>query len=117
MPRISADHLAQLTQRYRRVKHVRYNGHDLVFRKPSRLEIQAHREQQSSDNRGERVRADEDLQRVLIVQVDGVADDPGAVRAAYNDLLDDYPYLANEKAVGIAVAQLTGVVQDEAEKK
>lgn len=95
-----------------RIKYVTYNGVDLVFRKPKRVEVQQHAAKANSE--AERHLADEQLAQMLVVQcgeATGVAAKP-----AFLALIEEYPYVAQCKAVGTAIAVLTGVVQDEEAK-
>lgn len=107
MARITEDHLRGLAKLHRRVKHVTYNGHDLVFRAPTRVECQMHR--QASRERGPE-EADEDMAICTIVQIDDVTDS-SKLRALFLDLLEEFPFLVHEKSVGGALAELTGVKQ------
>lgn len=108
MTRITEEHLRELARTHKRVKHVAYNGHDLVFRRPTRVECQMHR---STTRESGAEEADEQLAAITIVQVDDVTDST-QVRASFQALLDDWPYMVHEKSVGGALAELTGVKQD-----
>lgn len=99
-------------QAFGRVKYVVYNGVDLVFRKPKRIEVQQHAAKTNVES--ERHLADEQLAQLLVVQC-GEATGPAA-KVAFLALLDEYPYLSQSKQVGTAIAVLTGVLQDEAAK-
>lgn len=107
MPRITEEHLRDLAKLHRRVKHVSYNGHDLVFRAPTRVECQMHR--QTSRERGSE-EADEELAQCTIVQIDDVTD-PSKLRGIFLDLLEEFPFMVHEKSVGGSLAELTGVKQ------
>lgn len=107
MARITEERLRELQRQHRRVKHVRYNGHDLVFRAPSRTECQMHR-QVSREQGGEE--ADEQMAKMTIVQLDDERD-LAKVRGAFLELLEEWPFLVHEKSVGGALAELTGVKQ------
>jgi hypothetical protein len=110
---IPAADLKALTERYGRIKHVTYNGNDLVFRKPSRAEVQQHRK---NANGADKESADEQLSQVLIVRVNGITE-PESAREAFLNLLDEWPYLTASPDVGRAVCVLSGLVQDESLKK
>ncbi len=109
MSRITEEHLAELGRQHGRVKHVVYNGVDLVFRKPKRVECQQHAAKLESP--AEKVVADEQLAQLLIVEC-GDKSGPEA-KVAFLALLDDFPYLTKNPKIGGALAKLTGVVEEE----
>lgn len=111
MQRIAEDHLESLRAKYGRIKHVVYNDVDLVFRKPSRPECKQHAAKLQSDDATVKADADEQLAQILVVQVADKTE-MRAVKEAFTDLLDEYPYLTKCAAVGRALSELTGVVQD-----
>ena len=108
LSKITDEYLADLERAHGRIKHVVYNGVDLVFRKPKRHECKDHAIK--LENPQSKVDADEQLAQLLVVRC-GDAEGKEA-RQAFLSLLDDYPYLARNEAVGGALAKLTGVVQD-----
>lgn len=111
---IKDDELAELEKLHGRIKHVTYNGTDLVFRKPKRVEVQQHSAKLASDNPTEKAVADEQLAQLLVVRC---GDAKGAkAKEAFLALLEDYPYAVRNAAVGGALAKLTGVVQDDEAK-
>ena len=110
MQRISDDHLRELEAKYGKVRLVVYNGHELVFRKPKRVEIKQHRIKNQSEAPEERASADEFLAQVLIEHVDGVEGQP--CKQKFLDLLEDFPYLASNKDVARAMSVLSGALQD-----
>lgn len=107
------EQLAGLQAKHGRIKHVIYNGTDLVFRKPKRVECQMHAAKLEAGG-PEKASADEQLAQLLIV-VCGEKQDTEAKRA-FLDLLDEYPYLVRNEKVGGALAKLTGVTQDDEAK-
>jgi hypothetical protein len=112
---MTPEKLAQLEATHKRIKHVVYNGTDLVFRKPTRTECQQHRAAGLSDDTSVKAGADEQLAQLTIV-VCGKAEGVPAARVAFLALLEEWPYLVNEKSVGRALSQLTGVTQDDGVK-
>lgn len=114
MGRIADEHLIELERAHGRIKHVVYNGVDLVFRKPKRTECHAHAAK--LDNPQEKISADEQLAQLLIVQCGSVSSPAAEVRKAFLSLLDDYPYLVRSADVGTALAKLSGLVQDDEAK-
>lgn len=113
LQRISEDQLLELAKTYGRVKHVVYNGVDLVFRKPKRAECQQYM-MKREEGGASKIAADEQLAQFIIVRC-GNAEGSDA-RKAFNDLLEDWPLLANEASVAQALGKLAGVVQDESVK-
>lgn len=109
MERISDEHLAELERQHGRIKHVVYNGVDIVFRKPKKHECQLHAA--ALENPQQKPGADEELAKWLVVQV-GAAKDREA-KTALASLIEEYPYMVRNEAIGGALARLTGVVQDE----
>lgn len=110
--KISEEQIEALRKQYSRIKYVNYNGVELVFRKPHRHECQDHA--MKLENPAQKIVADEQLAQLLVVQC-GPAEGIKA-KEAFLALLDDFPYLVRNEAVGSALAKLTGVVQDEEAK-
>ncbi len=108
--------VAELTAKYGRVKHVVFNGTDLVFRKAKRAECQAHVQKGYSEDASVKAAADDQLAQILIVYVGGAAPDLKAAKEAFLALLDEYPLLVKQKTVGNAIAMLIGLAQDDAVK-
>lgn len=113
MSQITEEHLADLEREHGRIKHVVYNGIDLVFRKPKRPECQAYISKAQGDNPHEKAAADDQLAQLLVVHCGDVASPIAEVKKAFLNLLDDYPLAARSGIVGGALARLTGAVQDE----
>lgn len=111
MQRITREHLEALARQHRRVHHVRYNGHDLVFRAVTRPEYARYKQliQQDAPD------VDVMLAQGTVVQVDGETDPP-AVMAALNALLDEWPGMLGEKSVMAAMLQTMGGRQEIEEK-
>lgn len=102
--------LDALRATHKRIKYVRYNGHDLVFRGPTRLEAKEYKrkagDEQTKDD------ADEQLANALLVQFDDNTDMTKA-RLSFLAMLDVFPFAATSKEIGRALLQLTGVTQDD----
>ena len=110
MGRITDDHVEELRKTHGRIRHVVYNGTDLVFRKPKRIECQNHA-MKIEEGGAQKATADEQLAQLLIVHCGGT-EGPDA-KKAFLDLLEDYPYAVRNAAVGTALGELTGVVQEQ----
>ncbi len=123
MQRITDEHLRELEKQHRKVAHVAYNGHDLVFRRPTRAEAAMYREQiDSQSSKAERAAADEHLAQVVVVQVDDVVGDgtptgQARVRETFNALLEEHPLLCMAAPIGRTLGRLTGILQEETQKK
>lgn len=113
--RIADSQLKELEEKYKRVKLVIYNGHELVFRKPLRTEIKQHRIKNGGDSAEEKAAADEQLAQLTLVHLDG-QEEPVQTRKAFLALLDEWPYLCANKDVGRALSILSGVIQEETVK-
>jgi len=111
---ITPEQIEQATAKHGRVKVVQYNGHEMIFRKPSRPECKDYARKMNDEST--KNDADEQLAQILIVNFDGETD-PVRARIAFNAMLDEYPLAANSKAIGGAVSRLAGVVQDDDAKK
>jgi hypothetical protein len=107
---LSEERLMALEAEHKKIKHVVYNGVDLVFRKPKRSECREHAAK--LEDPAQKPDADDQLAQQIIVQC-GIAEGPMNARAAFLALLDEYPYLTKSAAVGNALGKLTGVLQDE----
>ncbi len=108
--RLSEEQIEGMRRQFGRIKHVLYNGVELVFRKPKRVEVKAHRMKSHSDNAAEKADADEQLAQLLVEHCNG-ASGQGA-KQAFLDLLEEYPYAVSCREIGSALSNLTGVVQD-----
>lgn len=110
---LSEEQLNAHRAKHGRIKHVEYNGVDLVFRKPSRAEVKIH--QRARENPQEKTDADEHLAQALVIQC-GKAVGGDLAREAFLQLLDEYPYACESQAIGHAIAKLSGLMLDEEAK-
>lgn len=114
---VSKEQLAAYVAQYGRAKLVVYNGHHIVFRRPSKAECRQHQ----ADNAVEGSVAqdcDERLALLLVVHCDDVTreGDGTRVREALGALFEEYGYMIAEKSVSGALKELTGVIQSAAAK-
>lgn len=107
---LSEEKVAELRAQYGRVQYVTYNGVDLVFRKPSRVEVDMHAVKVDAGG-AEKAQADNQLAQLIVVLC-GTAEGPAA-KEPFLALLNEYPYICRCVAVGTALSVLTGVIQDE----
>ena len=103
--RLTVEQVDAMRAAHGRVKHIVYNGHDIVFRKPKRFEVQQHA--MKLEEPAQRPFADEQLAQLLVVYPS---------REKFIELLEEYPYLIRNDQIGGALAKLTGLVQDEEAK-
>ncbi len=109
---VSDEDLSALKAKHGRVKHVVFNGIDLIFRKPSRAECQAYM-MKREEGGASKIAADEQLAQQIVIRCGAPAETSIRAREAFLALLEDYPLLVNEKNVGGAIGQLAGIVQDD----
>jgi hypothetical protein len=107
---LTPEKIDALTRAHGRVKHVTYNGRDLVFRKPSRAEVVQY--SMSLENEQSKPFADELLTAMLCVQCGPSAQKIEEARAAWDALSDEYPWAYRCKDVATAIGKLMGVVQE-----
>lgn len=107
LQRISEQQVSELAAKYGRVKHVTYQGVDIVFRKPSRAECRQY--VMARDNPQEKASADEALANMICVHCNGAAG--GEAHKAFLDLLEDWPMAANSPKIGTALLELTGITE------
>lgn len=108
---LSDEDLEAMRNEHGRIKHVVYNGVDIVLRAPKPVEIDMHA--LASDKGGaEKVGADKLLCQQLVVHCNGVTGAKEA-RLAFVELQKRFGYIHKSAKVGGALAQLTGVVEDE----
>ncbi len=94
--------LDALRRAHKRVTHCRYNGHDLVFRKPTADEAQMYRAMpiDTGDQAHERTAT---LAQFILVY-------PSVEK--WHELMDDYPFMLNNEAVNEAIAVAMGVREE-----
>lgn len=99
-----------------RVKHVKigvvdYNGHQLVFRRPTREQVREYRRKKDSD--AEKMDAMDQLAQATILSFDGEADPDKARQVFTREFLTDYPLaVSNPKFVSVLSA-LAGLIEEE----
>lgn len=110
---LSEEQVEEYTKQFGRVKYVTFNGVDLVFRKPKRVECQQYASRLG--NPQEKLNSDEQLAQQLVVHCNGMA---GALEArkALTELLEEYPFMIRSEVVGQAISRLMGLTQDDVVK-
>lgn len=101
---ISEEQLATLQREHRRVKVISIGDIEFAIRAPKRHEYKAFRAKAMGEQKDSAL---EDLLRIIVVYPS---------RVDFDVLLDDYPGVAESKAVGKAVEAFVGMVADETGK-
>jgi hypothetical protein len=103
-----------LRVKYGKVGAVDYNGHTLVFRKPTRENVRDYR--RKKDDAIEKMDAMDQLAQATIVAFDD-EEDPNRARTIFTtSFLEDYPLaISNPKFVG-CLSALAGLLEEEDEK-
>lgn len=106
--------LEALRAKYGKIGAVAYNGHTLVFRKPTREHVREYR--RKKDNDAEKMDAMDQLAQVTIVAFDD-EEDPNRARTTFTTVfLEDYPLaISNPKFVS-CLSALAGLLEEEDEK-
>ena len=90
---------------------VAYNGHEIVFRRPTRVQCGEYRREREDPQA--RADAVEHLAQKALVAFDGELDANRARIAYTTQFLEDYPLFANYPPVMAALSYLTGMVEEE----
>jgi hypothetical protein len=106
--------LEALRVKYGKIGVVAYNGHELVFRRPTRDHVREYRRKKDSD--AEKMDAMDQLAQVTIIAFDGEEDITRARTRFTESFLEDYPLaISNAKFVNCLTA-LAGLMEEEDEK-
>jgi hypothetical protein len=97
---ITEEKLAELRGAHRRIKLITIGDVSFVIRAPKRHEYKQFRSKSFGDGKAE---AMEDLLRLLVVE---------PTRVAFDEVLEEYPGLAESKDVQNAVSAFVGMVAD-----
>jgi hypothetical protein len=108
---LSEAQLEELRVKYAKIGVVEFNGHTLVFRKPSREHVREYRRKKDSD--AEKMDAMDQLAQATILAFDAETD-PNKARTTFTgQFLDDYPLaISNPKFVALLSA-LAGLIEEE----
>jgi hypothetical protein len=106
--------LEALRIKYGKVGVVEYNGHEIVFRKPSRDHVRDYR--RKKDDPGEKADAMDQLAQVTIIAFDG-EDDPNRARVTFTTVfLEDYPLAVSHPKFVSCLSALSGLIEEEDER-
>ena len=108
---LNEEQIEALRAQYSKVGVVDYNGHQLVFRKPTRDEFREYRRMQSAPNeKGDSI---ESLCQKILCAFDGETN-AIAARTHYTGVfLVEYPGFTNVQGVIALVSALSGLVEEE----
>ena len=103
--------LEALKLKFGKVGVVDFDGHQIVFRKPTRDQCREYRRMRESAN--EKHESLEHLAQMMIVAFDGTQD-PNLARTLYtSQFLEDYPLFVNVPKVAAVLSALSGMVEEE----
>jgi hypothetical protein len=108
---LSEDQLEALRSQFTKIGVVDYNGHQIVFRRPTRDHCREYRRMRESP--AEKHEATERLAQVALVAFDGETDVNRARTTYTNVFLDEYPLFASVPKVMAVLSVLTGMVEEE----
>lgn len=106
--------LEALRARYGKIGVVDYNGHQLVFRRPSRDQAREYR--RKKENEAEKPDALDQLAQVIIVAFDGEEDVARARITFTTVFLEEYPMAMNHPRFMACFGCLIGLTENEEEK-
>lgn len=109
---LTEEQLQELEKRHQKISVVRFNGHEIVFKKPSRVNCAEYRRMRESP--AEKANATEQLAQVCLAAFDGETDANRARVAYTNVFLEEYPLFASTNDALAAISWLAGMVEDEA---
>jgi hypothetical protein len=103
--------LDELKMKYGKIAAIDYNGHQIVFRRPTRDNCREYRRQRESQ--AEKHEALEHLAQVTLIAFDG-EQDVNKARTFYTaTFLEEYPLFVNVPKVSAALSALSGMVEEE----
>ncbi len=102
-----------LEKTHKKVGVIDWDGHQLVFRRPSRVDTREYNRKQ--DSPAEKPDALDQLAQVTLVAFDGETD-PIRARTLFNVFLDDYPMFCNAPRVANLMGALGGAMEAEEAK-
>lgn len=106
--------LDELKLKFQKIAVIDYNGHQIVFRRPTREHTREYRRMRESD--AEKHLAMESLAQQTLAAYDGDTD-PNSARTKYTAIfLEEFPLFVNVPKVTAALSALAGMVEEEDEK-
>lgn len=111
---LSEEQIQALRVQHGRVGVIDYQGHQIVFARPTRASIQAHRRAMVSGG-DQAAGASDGLAQSCLVALDGETDRPKAIQA-FSRFLEEFPaYTSNDKHMSV-MNVLSGATEEEDEK-
>lgn len=108
---MSEPQLEELRVKYGKIGIVDYNGHQLVFRRPTREHVREYR--RKKDNDSEKMDAMDQLAQVTILAFDGDADANRARETFTLQFLSDYPLAISNPKFTHVLSALAGLIEEE----
>ena len=108
---LTEEQLEGLRVKHRKIARVIWEGHEVVFRRPTRDEWHSYLRAQGSPM--EKHTAQEHHSQITLVAYDGDMSMPGARVAYQQGLLEECPGFANAPELGAALSVLAGTAQEE----
>jgi hypothetical protein len=108
---VNEEQAKALETKYRRVAFVSWEGHEIVFRRPTRDEWHAYQRRRA--NPVEAPAAVETHAQITLAAFDGIVDPRQARERFTNEFLEDFPGFCNAPEVGAALGALAGTAQEE----
>ncbi len=108
---LTEEQLEGLRVKHRKIARVVWEGHEVVFRRPTRDEWHSYLRAQGSPM--EKHTAQEHHSQITIVAYDGDMSMPGTRVAYQQGLLEECPGFANAPELGAALSVLAGTAQEE----
>lgn len=112
MEPLSDDQIEIIRKQFGKVAVVDWSGHQLVFRRPTRVEVRDYRRKQ--DSPAEKPDAIDQLLQQILVAYDGLTDVP-RIAAYTGGFLEEFPAFADTMHAKAAVSCLMGLVEEEDE--
>lgn len=105
------DRLEALQAKYGKIGVIEFNGHVLVFRKPSREHVREYR--RKKDSEAEKMDAMDQLAQATIVALDGEEDVNRARTTFTTVFLEDYPLAISNPKFVTCLSALAGLLEEE----
>lgn len=104
------DEIEGLRKVYGKVGVIDWDGHQLVFRRPTREMVRDYR--RKGDSAAEKPDREDQLSQQAMISFDGDTD-PVRCREKFTSLLDEYPMLTSSNKYLVMMALLLGMVEEE----
>jgi hypothetical protein len=109
---LTEEQIGELEARWKKIALVDWDGHQIVFARPTREQIRDYRRKQEVGAQ-EKADALEQLAQATIVAYDGVADQTKARVAFTSGFLEEYPAAVGSSRFTNALSWLAGSIEEE----